>query len=148
MQLPLMRGSSESTAAVTKLAKPMLVMKRPRLSTCSIGSSPVFPIGDLDFAAQHAGLDAHVRDGFGQAKGAAPWFAVFAGLRRSAKAHVVVALFGGAALMDGRKRQESRQAAGGGAGVHPRQFERHQRQRQVLGTFDEAALRRFHDQRR
>ena len=42
MQLPLMRGSSELTAAVTKLAKAMLVMKRPRLSTCSMGSSPSF----------------------------------------------------------------------------------------------------------
>ena len=42
MQLPLMRGSSESTAAVTTLAKPMLVMNRPRFSTCSIGSSPSF----------------------------------------------------------------------------------------------------------
>ncbi len=40
MQLPLIRSSSESTAAVTKLAKPMFVMKRPRLSTCSIGSPP------------------------------------------------------------------------------------------------------------
>jgi hypothetical protein len=40
MQLPLMRSSADSTAAVTKLAKPMFVMKRPRLSTCSIGSPP------------------------------------------------------------------------------------------------------------
>ena len=40
MQLPLMRGSAESTAAVTKFAKPMLVMKRPRFSTCRIGSPP------------------------------------------------------------------------------------------------------------
>ena len=42
MQVPLMRGSSDSTAAVTKLANPMLVMKRPRFSTCSMGSSPSF----------------------------------------------------------------------------------------------------------
>ncbi len=40
MQLPLIRSSSESTAAVTKLAKPMLVMKRPRFSTCRSGSWP------------------------------------------------------------------------------------------------------------
>jgi len=40
MQLPLMRGSSESTATVAKSAKAMLVMKRPRLSTCRIGSWP------------------------------------------------------------------------------------------------------------
>ena len=37
-----MRGSSESTAAVTTLAKPMFVMKRPRFSTCRIGSWPSF----------------------------------------------------------------------------------------------------------
>ena len=42
MQLPLMRGSPESTAAVTKFAKPMFVMNRPRFSTCSTGSSPSF----------------------------------------------------------------------------------------------------------
>ena len=40
MQLPLMRGSPESTVAVMKLAKPMFVMNRPRLSTCRMGSFP------------------------------------------------------------------------------------------------------------
>src|ERR1035438_4353901 len=40
MHVPLRRGSSDSTAAVTKLAKPMLVMKRPRFSTRSMGSCP------------------------------------------------------------------------------------------------------------
>jgi hypothetical protein len=36
----LMRGSSVSTAAVTKLAKSMPVMNRPRFSTWSMGSRP------------------------------------------------------------------------------------------------------------
>ena len=40
MQVPLSFGSSDSTAAVTKFAKPMLVMKRPRFSTWRRGSSP------------------------------------------------------------------------------------------------------------
>ena len=42
MQVPLIRASSDSTAAVTKLANPMLVMNRPRFSTRSTGSSPSF----------------------------------------------------------------------------------------------------------
>ena len=47
--------------------------------------------------------------------------------------------------MDGRKRQAAGQAAGGGAGIHPGQLEGHQRQRQVLGPFDEAALVGVHE---
>ncbi len=82
------------------------------------------PIRNLDLAAQNTGLDAYVGDRFGQAECAAPWLAVFARLRRSAAAHVVSALFIGAALMNRRKRQESRQAAGGRAGIHPCQLER------------------------
>ena len=82
MQVPLMRGSSDSTAAVTKLAKPMLVMKRPRFSTCEHGLFAFVPFGDADLAAEHAGLDADIGDGLGEAEGAAPGLAVFAGLRR------------------------------------------------------------------
>ena len=80
-------------------------------------------------------------------EGAAPGLAVFAGLRGRALAHVVIALFRRAALVDGGKRQAPGQAAGGRAGVHPGQFEGHQRQRQVLRTLDEAALRRVHENR-
>src|ERR1035441_6153356 len=58
MQEPLMRSSPESTAAVTKLAKPMLVMKRPRFSTCRSGS---WPSAHSDRNNHHAGtLDAIV----------------------------------------------------------------------------------------
>ena len=86
MQVPLMRGSSDSTAAVTKLANPMLVMKRPRFSTCSMGSCALRPLGDPHLAAEHAGFDADVGDGLGEAEGAAPGLAVFAGLGRGAAA--------------------------------------------------------------
>ena len=44
-----MRGSAVSTGAVTKFAKAMLVMKRPRFSTCSVGSSPSFHSAMLIF---------------------------------------------------------------------------------------------------
>ena len=47
--------------------------------------------------------------------------------------------------MDGRERQASGQAAGGGAGIHPGQLEGHQRQRQVLGALDEAAVLGVHE---
>ena len=57
----------------------------------------------------------------------------------------MVALFGRAALMDGREREASGQAAGGGSGIHPRELEGHQGEGQVLGPFDEAALGRVHE---
>ena len=60
----------------------------------------------------------------------------------------MVALLGRAALVDGGQRQASGQAAGGGAGIHPGQFESHQGQRQVLGAGDEAALLRVHEDAR
>ena len=62
------------------------------------------------------------------------------GCGRRGAAHVVVALLGRAALVDGRQRQASGQAAGGRAGIHPGQLEGHQRQRQILRPGDEAAL--------
>ena len=47
--------------------------------------------------------------------------------------------------MDGREGEASGQAAGGGAGIDPGEFEGDQRERQVLGTVDEAALCRIHE---
>ena len=47
--------------------------------------------------------------------------------------------------MNGRQRQEARQAGRGGAAIHPRQFESRKRQRQVLRPGDEAALFRLHE---
>ena len=63
----------------------------------------------------------------------------------AAEGHVVVALFLGAALVDGGEGEAAGQAAGGGAGIHPGQFEGHQRQREILRPLDEAALRRVHE---
>ena len=140
MQLPLMRGSSESTAAVTTLAKPMLVMKRPRLSTCSMRFLAVLPLGDAHLAGQHAGFDADEGDRFGEREGGADLLAIFAGLERRGAAHVVGALLRRAALVNGRKTEVARQAAGGRAGVHPGQLEGDQRQREILRPLDEPAL--------
>jgi hypothetical protein len=52
----------------------------------------------------------------------------------------VVALFGGAALVDGGQGQATGQTAGSGARIHPGQLESHQGQRQVLGPFDQPTL--------
>ena len=71
-----------STAAVTKLAKPMLVMKRPRLSTCSIGSLPSFHSATRTLPASIAGLDADERQRLGEGERAAPGLAVLARLGR------------------------------------------------------------------
>ena len=71
MQVPLMRGSSEATAATTKLAKSMLLVKRPRFCTRSSGVSPSCHCCDTDLARQHARIDAGVRQRFGQTERAA-----------------------------------------------------------------------------
>jgi hypothetical protein len=54
-------------------------------------------------------------------------------------------LLGGAALVDGRQGEEAGQAGGGRAAVDPGQLEGCQRQGQVLGPGDEAALFRLHE---
>ena len=41
--------------------------------------------------------------------------------------------------MNGREAEVAREAAGGRAGVHPRQFKRDERQRQIFGAGDEPA---------
>ena len=85
MQLPLIRGSSESTAAVTKLAKPMLVMNRPRLSTCRIGSLPSFHSATRTLPPSRPGLDADVRQRLGQANAPRQMAAVLARLGGTAR---------------------------------------------------------------
>ena len=47
--------------------------------------------------------------------------------------------------MDGGEGEASGQAAGGGAGIHPGEFEGDQGQGEVLGAFDEAALGGVHE---
>jgi len=52
----------------------------------------------------------------------------------------VVTLSFGAAFMDGGQAEVAGQAAGGGTGIHPGEFESDQGQREVLGSFDEPAV--------
>ena len=76
----------------------------------------------------------------GQYKCAAPGDAVLARLRRRGQALVTVDLLRRAALVNGRESQEAGQAGRGSAAVYPGQLECRQRQGQVLGPDDEAAL--------
>ena len=140
MQLPLMRGSSESTAAVTTLAKPMLVMKRPRFSTWSIGSCPSVHSATRTLPPSMPVSTPDKGNRLGEREGGADLLAVLAGFGRRGEAHVMVALLGRAALVDGSQPEVAGQAAGGRAGIHPGQLEGDQRQRQVLRALDEAAV--------
>jgi len=97
------------------------------------GFFAILPLGNAHLAVQHAGVDAHVGDGFGEHEGAAPGLAVLSRLRRSGQRLVVGDLLLGAALVNGRESQEAGEAGGGRAAVHPGQLEGRQRQRQVLG---------------
>ena len=54
-------------------------------------------------------------------------------------------LLRGAALVNRREGQESRQAGSGCAAVNPGQLERGQRKRKVLRAGDKSALLRFHE---
>ena len=133
-------GSSESTAAVTTLAKPMFVMKRPRLSTCSSGSWPSFHSATRTLPASMSGFDADERHRLGERERGADLLAVFAGLQRRGGGDVFCALLRRAALVNGRQAEIARQAAGGRAGIHPGQFKRDQRQRQIFRPGDKPAV--------
>ena len=105
----------------------------------------VLPFGDAHFAGEQAGLDPHVGQRLGETEGPTPHPAVFARLGRDAAAHVVVALFLGAALVDGRKGEIACEAAGGRAGVDPGEFERDQGEHEVFRAFDKTALQGVHE---
>jgi hypothetical protein len=100
------------------------------------------PLGDAHLPVQQARLDAYVRNRLGQAECAAPDLPVVARLRRARARQVERPLLGRAALVDGREREVTGEAAGGGARVDPRELERDERQREVLGAVDEAAVLR------
>ena len=99
----------------------------------------VLPFGHAHLAGQHAGLDAHERNRLGQRKRGADLLAGFAGLERGGAGDVFGALLRRAALVNRRQAEIARQAARGRAGVHPRQFKRDQRQRQILWPGDKPA---------
>ncbi len=100
----------------------------------------LFPLLDADLATQHAGVDAHVRNGLRQRESAPLDRPVLAGLRRREAPHILVFLLRRPLLVDRRQTEVARHRAGGRAAVHPRQLERRQRQRQVLGAGDKAAV--------
>ncbi len=83
------------------------------------GLFALLPLGHAHLAAQHAGIDAHVGDGFGQDKGSAPGLAVFARLRRSGEALVAENLLRCPALVDRRQSQKTGQTGGRRSAVHP-----------------------------
>ena len=146
MQLPLMRGSSESTAAVTKLAKRNVGDEPAALVHLQQGLFAVVPFGHAHLAAQHAGIDADVGDGLGEARRRAR----ACDLRRAAEAQrgsCSVRLLGRAALMDRREGQESGEARRRGSAIDPCQLEGRKRQREILGPGDEAAFFRLHEDR-
>ena len=116
----------------------MLVMKRPRLSTCRIGSSPSSPFATRTLPLEQAGLDARVGERLGQgrrrrAPGPGPG-------RRPPAAGSDARCSARASLVDGRQREVLREVHGGGAGVHPRQLEGGEREREVLGPLDGSAV--------
>ena len=80
---------------------------------------------------------------FGERERGADLFAVFARLQRRGGGDVFRALLRRAALVNRRQAEIARQTAGGRAGVHPRQFKRDQRQREIFRPGDEPALFRI-----
>ena len=102
----------------------------------------VLPLGHANLAGEHSGLNPGERDRFGQRKGGADLLAFLARLERRGAANVFGALLRRSALVNRRQTQIAGEAARGGAGIHPRKFERHQRQRHVLRPGDEAAVLR------
>jgi hypothetical protein len=139
-QLPLMRGSSETTAGDVGDEAAALVHLQP-------GFFSVFPLGNAHFAADHAGFHAHIGNWFGEHKGSTPGLAILAGLGWGGQAHVTSHLLLSAALVNGRKGEATGKTRGGRAAVNPGQLKSGQRQSHVLGADNESALFRLHEGR-
>ena len=105
----------------------------------------VLPFGDAHLAGEHAGFDADERNRLGERERGADLLAVFAGLQRRGVGDIFRALLRRAALVNRRQAEIAREAAGGRAGIHPRQFKRDQRQRQIFRPGDEPALLRVEE---
>src|SRR5262249_46817957 len=93
---------------------------------------------------EHAGVDADVRDGFSEGKCSTQRFAVFAGLYRSSKAHVVLNLLRSATFVNRRERKTSCEASGGGATIDPRELECDQGERKIFGSRKQSAMLGIH----
>ena len=124
MQLPLMRrivgihgGGDDVGKAHVRDEAAALVHLQHRLLA-------VLPFRDAHLAGEHSGFDADERNRLGQRKRRAHLLAVFARLERRGAGDVFFALLRRAALVNRREAEIAREAAGGRAGVHPRQFKR------------------------
>ena len=106
------------------------------------------PVDDSNLAVEHARIHTHIGDGFGQTECSPPGLAIFPGLRRSRKFHVVTLLLRSAPLMNGSQRQATSQTRRCSASIHPGQFKRNQRQHEILGTREQSTLFRIHEHRR
>ena len=100
----------------------------------------VLPFRDAHLAGQHAGFDADERQRLGERERGAHLLAVFARLERRGGGDVFCALLRRAALVNRREAEIAREAAGGRAGIHPRQFKRDERQHEIFRPGDEPAL--------
>ena len=120
----------------------MLVMNRPRLSTCSIGSPPCFQSATRTLPASMPVSTPTNGMGSVSANAARTCLRLFARFHRRRGGDIFRALLRRAAFMDGRQAEIAGQTAGGGPGVHPGQFKRNHRQRKIFGPGDETALLR------
>ncbi len=105
----------------------------------------VCPFLNAQLPVQDAGINTHIGNRLRKAERSAQRLAVLSRSWRDCERHVAGALFCRTALMNRGQRQASGQAAGGGSGVNPREFERGQRQRQVLRASQVAALFGIHE---
>ena len=142
-----MRASSELDGGGDKVGKSDAGNETAALVHLQHRFFAVFPLRHANLAAHHAGIDAHVRDGLSQRKRSAPGLAVFTWLRGSGEFLVACHLLQRAALVNGRKRQKSRQARGRRAAIHPRELKGRETEREILGSDNEAALFWLHERR-
>lgn len=145
MQLVLMRGSPVSTAAVTKSAKAMPVMKRPRFSTCRIGSCPSFHSATRT-RPESIPVSTPTK-GMGSVRQKAPRHTrrLSPRGRRAGELHVVMTLLVGAALVDGGQGQVAGQGGSGRAPVDPGDLEGSESQGHVLRPLDVPSILGVHE---
>ena len=103
----------------------------------------VLPIRDAHFAGEHSGFDTGERNRLGQRKRRANLFARFTRFQRRGTADIFFTLLRRAAFVNRREAEIACQAARGRAGIHPREFKREQRERQILRPGNVTALLGF-----
>ena len=98
------------------------------------------PLGDAHLAVEVAGVDADMRQRFGQHERAVPRLALLPRLARRHQPHVARALVVGAALVDRRQGEHVAEHGRGRAGIDPRQFEGGEGDAEVLRAVDPPAV--------